>query len=177
MAANSTNEPTVHWDCTYKITIDGENQHRVVMYKYPDDRILLCGSDKFNIAFGKYFDEIDGVWNGINGWFFSVAPEHQLELNSLLKRIHMGEVPPIVQQFRHSSSDIDMKKMCQKIYGGLDEIFKIAPTEKDSYTLNCSSGETIFYFNREERDRTKGECVIKLEKSRKKIEVFQYMYV
>lgn len=170
-------EPKVHWDCSYKIPIDGVDQHRVVMYRYPDDRILLCSGDKFNIAFGRYFEEIEGIWNGSNGWFFSIDSDKQQELTSLLRRIHTGDVPPILQEFRHTSSEQDMKNMCKKIYTGLDEIFSMVPKEKDSYTLASSEGETIFYFNRGEEDRTKGECVVMMEKSRKKVEIFQYMYV
>lgn len=170
-------EPVVHWDCTYKIKIDGTEKHRVVMYRYPDDRILLCGGDKFNTAFGRYFEEIEGSWNGSNGWFFSTEKDHQQELFSLLRRIHTGEVPPILREFKHTSSEKDMKNMCKKIYSGLDEIFKLVPKEKDSFTLSSSEGETIFYFNRDEGDRTKGECVVMMEKSRKKVEIFQYMYV
>lgn len=173
----TTSEPKVHWDCTYKISIDGVDQHRVVMYNHSDDKILLCGGDKFNTAFGRYFDEIEGEWNGTNGWFFSTEKDRQEELISLLRRIHSGDVPPILKEFRHTSSDRDMKKMCQKIYGGLNDLFKIIPTDKDSYTLSSPEGETIFYFNRGEEDRTKGECVVKLERNRKMVEIFQFMYV
>lgn len=168
-------EPKVHWDCTYKISIDGVDQHRVVMYSYPDGRILLCGGDKFNTAFGRYFEEIEGIWNGSNGWFFSV--ESEKELSSLLRRIYDGDVPPILREFRHTSSEKDMKNMCKKIYAGLDELFKLVPKEKDSFSLSSPEGETIFYFNRSEGDRTKGECVVMMEKSQKKVEIFQYMYV
>jgi hypothetical protein len=172
-----TDMTTVHWDHTYNIKIDGVDQHRVIIYTQLDDRILLCGGDKFNTAFGRYLDEIDGVWNGTNGWYFSTEDGKQKEVFSLLKRIHTGDVPPILKEFRHTSSEKDMKKMCQKIYGGLDEIFKLIPVEKDSFIISSSEGETIFYFNRSEGDRTKGECVVTLEKNRKKVEIFQYMYV
>jgi hypothetical protein len=172
-----SSEDKVHWDHTYHLVLDGEKQHRVVIYTRKDDKLLLCTGDKFNKAFGRYFEEIEGVWNGSSGWYFPVDEKSQKELFSLLKRIHTGDVPPILKEFHHTSSEKDMKKICQKIYGGLDNIFKMIPDQKDSFSIPSLEGETIFYFNRSEEDRTKGECVIKLEKNKKKVEIFQFMYV
>jgi|DEB0MinimDraft_10_1074344.scaffolds.fasta_scaffold60050_2 hypothetical protein len=176
----------VHWSHTYSIDIDGVKKHDVKMHIVSEKAILLETTENFGKAFGKYLQENDCGWSKNtkfddgsvrSGWLFSSETKSQERIISLLRRIHVGSVPPIMNSFSHSKDSEEMKKMCNSIYSNLEKIFSSMPEEKDTYTLSSDGGETIFYFNREDMDDTKGECVVRLEKSRKKLEIYQYIHL
>lgn len=180
---------SIHWEHNYNIPLDNVNHHKVVIYNYSEEYLVLHCPELFNKGFGKYFEEIEGIWEGdiylktpsgekkISGWYFSKSSENQERLFSLLKRIHDQDVPPIQSEFRHVTSEKEMEFLCKDIYFRLEQVFDIIPEEKDSFTLPIPGGETIFYFNKTDTDRTRGECIMKTSKNKKKVDIYQYIYV
>lgn len=182
----------LHWEHTYDLELNGEKRHELKIYRFSPKALFLSTTENFNTAFHRYFEEVGGAWNnGLKfeddsvkpGWLFPLEEEIQTKLFDLLKKIHSGDIPPIVSEFKHLKADEDMKNMCSKIFNDLSKIFELIPQdEKDSFSIPHLSeggrpeGETIFYFNRAEGERAKGSCVITLEKNRKRLEIFQYMY-
>jgi len=178
----------LHWEHTYELILNGQNKHPLKIYRFSQKALFLLTTENFNNAFRHCFEQIGGAWNsGLkfedgqvkSGWLFPLEDEVQDGLFKLLRKIHSGEVAPILP----SVGGEDAKNMCVKIFNDLSKIFELIPRDKkESFSLPILSvegkpeGETIFYFNREEDDRSKGNCVVTLEKNRKRLEIFQYIY-
>lgn len=198
----------LHWEHKYNIDLKGQKHHHLKIYTFSPKALFMVCTEYFNNAYRRYFEEVGGSWNtGIklddelvyDGWLFPLEDEIQKNLFDLLKKIHKGDIPPVINELNKRE---DMKVMCSKIFNDLDKIFELIPAdENDSYSIfhppshgsstatmgptgrsttsaggPTGGGETIFYFNRDESERTKGNLIITLEKNRKKLEIYQYMY-
>ncbi len=163
-----------HWSHTYHLDLEGDKIHEVILYRFSSKVLLMTAPTKFNNAFGKYLEEIGGSWNDslkceeyphpISGWLFPL--EIQENLIGLLGSIHKGDIEPR----KVAKSTVD----CNKLYAQLEKVFEMIPQTNEISVMEIPGGETIFVFNRPSDEIVRGECVLTLEKSRKKLEIYQH---
>jgi hypothetical protein len=178
---------SVYWKHDYQIQLGKKSNHQVIIYDFSPRLLFLQTSDEFSLAFKRYFEETGGDWNSSlklddgqvhPGWLFSKEKETVDKLFPLLKKIHTSEIPPIMKELENEE---EMKKLCNKILSGVENVFEMVPVEKDVGVFPIYSkdgkklvGETIFYFNREDDDKVKGDCVVKFQKGKKTLEIYQF---
>jgi len=176
---------SVYWEHTYDIKLSNKSTHHVVIYDFSPNLLFLRASDEFSLSFSRDLEDTGGNWNSNlklddgkvhPGWLFSKEEETVSNLFSLLKKIHTGDVKPEVKDLKKEE---EMKKMCNSIFSDLFQIFEKMTKEKEICVIPINSpgegviGETHFYFNRNEGDFTKGDCVVKLQKGKKLLEIYQ----
>ena len=172
----------LHWNHTYKLNLNGvEDEYEVKIYRFSPRALFMIAPDQFNDAFGAHLSEIGGNWNTslkidddhlYSGWLFDVEDETQGKLFGLLRKIHSGHVKP------EKPFTVD----CDSLYQDIQKVLEKIPSKKGYSTVKVNGstgfpeGEMIFCFNREPDEYVKGDCALLIEKSNKRLEIFQYRY-
>ena len=172
----------LHWNHFYELPLEGDKStYEVRIYRFSPKALFLIAPEPFYTAFGTKLNDVGGSWNSglklddgvvYSGWLFDVEDETQGKLFGLMKNIHSGIVKP------EKPFTVDCDSLYSDILAILGKIptRKVFQTKKVLGSTGFPEGEMIFCFNRDQEEPVKGDCVLTIEKSKKKLEIFQYRY-